>query len=385
VSRFTEVDDAMTDLLGWTPEQLIGRSTVELVHPDDAEAAIETWMEMRAGAVSRRVRARMRHANGNYVWLEVSNDNHLNDPELECVITEFVDISAEMAQIEALQERERLLARLAEALPIGICQLRATREVVYCNEPLIELLGPIEHIDTMFRRVARRDRRALELALDHAFAGGSGSVEVGVITDVDERRCELTFRAMVNDDGTIDGVIVCAADVTDRSRLRAELEHRASHDALTGCLNRAATAAEVERMLCEGRHVAIVFIDLDDFKAINDDIGHAAGDELLRVAAGRLRSVARSDDVLGRLGGDEFVVVCGSTYSQLDPDALAERFASGVNGDVVFAGQRVTLRASVGAALSVTGESDVEGLFHRADVAMYAAKRRARAGAGGLH
>src|SRR4051794_23860114 len=167
VSRFIEVDDAITDLLGWAPEQLLGRSTIEIVHPDDAEGAIELWMEMRAGVVSRRVRARLLHANGQYVWLEVSNENHLDDPELNCVITEFVDISAEMAEIEALQERERLLARLAEALPIGICQLRATREVVYSNEPLTELLGAFDSIDTMFRRIARPDRRALEVALEH--------------------------------------------------------------------------------------------------------------------------------------------------------------------------------------------------------------------------
>ena len=93
-------------------------------------------MAMRAGEGTGRVRVRYRHANGHYVWLEVTNDNRLEDPEFGCVLSEMVDISDEMAQLEALRDRERLLARLAEALPIGICHLRPDREVVYSNEPL---------------------------------------------------------------------------------------------------------------------------------------------------------------------------------------------------------------------------------------------------------
>src|SRR5213079_1288510 len=102
------------------------------------------------------------------------------------------------------------------------------------------------------------------------FLGRDSAVEVAVTLGSIERRCEITVRPLRHDDESIDGVIVCAADVTDRSRLRAELEHRASHDALTGCLNRAATADAVERLLCHAGWVAVAFIDLDDFKVIND-------------------------------------------------------------------------------------------------------------------
>ena len=122
------------------------------------------------------------------------------------------------------------------------------------------------------RSVASTDRAAVEIAVDDAFRGRPGSVEVGVVqaslglarsesrSGSGQRRCELTFRAITSDDGgggggsgSVDGVIVCAADVTDRSRLRSELEHRASHDALTGCLNRAATVAALERALRESQ------------------------------------------------------------------------------------------------------------------------------------
>ena len=316
-ANFLEVDAQTTALLGWSAHDLLGRSTVGLVHPDDAEEAIASWMEMRAQGRSR-LRVRLRHADGHYVWLEVTNENHLDDPAHGCVLTDMIDISREMAHLEALHDRERQLARLAEALPIGICHLRPDREVVFTNAPLVQLLGPVDGIDALFDRIAPSDRPAIEAALD----GVGGHHEVGVITDNGDRRCELTVEAMTNDDGTIDGIIVCAADVTDRSKLREELEHRANHDALTGCLNRAATAAAGEQLLLESGRVAVAFIDLDDFKAINDEIGHAAGDELLRVTASRLRNVTRDGDMLGRQGGDEFVVVCARGES-LDPDELA--------------------------------------------------------------
>jgi diguanylate cyclase (GGDEF)-like protein/PAS domain S-box-containing protein len=383
-SVFLEVDEVATSLLGWAAADLIGHSTIEFVHPDDAQRAIDDWMAMRAGK-SGRLRVRYRHANGHYVWLEVTNENCLDDPDLQCVLSEMVDISDEMAQLAALTERERLLARLAEALPIGICHLRMDREVVYSNQQLVSLIGPIDSIDALLSSVAVVDRRQVEIALENAFRGRPGSVDVGVFHGPDDRRREFTFRTMTSDTGSIDGVIVCVADVTDRSRLRAELEHRASHDALTGCLNRAAATMVLERALFESKPVVVAYVDLDHFKAINDELGHAAGDELLRVAAARLRNATRGGDQLARLGGDEFILICTPTEHPFDGAALVDRLAEAINGDVVFAKQRIPLVASIGVAMSHEGELDAEALLHRADTAMYAMKRRARApGRGGL-
>jgi diguanylate cyclase (GGDEF)-like protein len=296
----------------------------------------------------------------------------------------MVDISVEMAQLEAMRDRERLLGRLAEALPIGICHLRPDGDVAYSNEPLTALLGPIDSVDTLVGRIASEDRQPVELALERALLGQALSLEVGMVCDVEERRCELTFRALTSDSGSVDGVILCVADVTDRSRLRSELEHRASHDALSGCLNRAATVAALERALREWGQVAVAYLDLDHFKAVNDRFGHAAGDELLRVAAARLRGAIRGDDQIGRIGGDEFVVICRQGHGDFDASALVDRLANAINGDVMFAEQRIPLRASVGAAVSEEGEVDAEAVLTRADAAMYEAKRRSRVKATGL-
>lgn len=380
VAVILEADSGAAGLLGWSVEDLVGRRTVDLIHPDDVERAIESWMGMRSGGGSARVQLRHRHADGHYVWLEVTNENRLDDPAIGCVLSQLVDISDQMAQFEALRDRERLLDRLADALPIGICHLRLDREVVYSNELLVALLGPIDSVDALVRSVAGADRRAVGFALENALQGRPGDLEVGVMHGFEERRCELTFRTMTSDDGGVDGVIVCASDVTDRSRLRSELEHRASHDELSGCLNRAATVAALEQALRGSEEVAVVYLDLDHFKAVNDELGHAAGDELLRVAAARLRSAARINDRIGRIGGDEFVVICRRGEGPFEAAALVDRFTQAVSGDVVFAKQRTALRASVGAAIAAPGEVDAEAVLSRADAAMYEAKRRSREG-----
>lgn len=370
-STFIEIDDNTTTLLGWTREQLLGRQTVELVHPDDIERAVEAWLAMRMEPDEARVQLRLRHANGHYVWLEVTNRNHLDDPDIGCIRSTFVDISEEMEALEALHQRERLLHRLAETLPVGICHLRPDGQVLHTNPPLVALLGPVEGVDSLVKRVVEDDRDLLQMAIDRALEGRSIDLEVGVEHDEGERRCELTFRTMVNDDGGTDGVVVCATDVTDRSRLRSELEHRASHDQLSGCLNRAATVAALERALRDRRTVTVAYIDLDRFKEVNDDLGHAAGDEVLRVAAARLRGVIRSDDVVGRVGGDEFVIICPQGVEPIDLPPFVARIRNAVCGDVSFARHRIGLRASVGAAVSLPGENDAELLLSRADAAMY--------------
>ena len=380
---FLEVDAAVTTLVGWTADQLVGQTTVDFVHPEDLTRAVESWMEMRSGSRGR-TKLRFRQPSGRYVWLEVSNENRLDDPEFGCVLSEIVDIDEEMAELEALHQRERLLERLAEALPIGICHLRADREVVYSNAPLVELLGTVASAEDLVDSVAEPDRPVVSLAIDGALQGRAAAVEVGVIRGREERRCDLTLRAMRGDKGGIDGVIVCAADVTDRSRLRSELEHRASHDALSGCLNRAATVAALERSLRDSQSTAVAYIDIDHFKVVNDELGHAAGDEVLRVVASRLRNVMRSGDHLGRIGGDEFVVICPTDGAPLDTSVLVERLSEAVSGDVTIARQRIPLRASVGAAGSLEGERDADALLSRADAAMYEAKRRGRRTSSGL-
>lgn len=378
LSCFLAVDADASAIIGWPATELIGRNTLELVHPDDRERAVEAWMAMRSDVESSRVQVRFQHARGHYVWLEITNENHLDDPELGCVISELVDISDEMAALEELHHRERQLQRLAEALPVGICHLRMDEEVVYTNAPLVALLGNVGSVPELLAALAPADHGPVRQAIARALAGEDSDLEVGVVQGPEPRRAELTFRTLQDDDAEPAGLIVCAADVTDRSRLRSELEHRASHDALSGCLNRAATVEAIEEHLADAHPVAVAFLDLDDFKVVNDQFGHAAGDEVLRAVASRLRRATRAEDRVGRVGGDEFVVICPQGREPMALVELVERLTAALTGSIEVGGHAIPLSVSVGAAISDGSDGlRAEGLLSRADDSMYERKRQA--------
>ena len=160
-----------------------------------------------------------------------------------------------------------------------------------------------------------------------------------------------------------------------------EMAHQALHDALTGLPNRLLVAETLEQALERsartGDEVAVLFVDLDRFKLINDSRGHAAGDELLVTVAERLRRVVRPDDVVARFGGDEFVIVCEDKAAALEASVLAERILTALREPVLAGGQEVFLSASVGIAVA-DGSGSPSGLLRDADAAMYRAKEKGR-------
>ena len=147
-----------------------------------------------------------------------------------------------------------------------------------------------------------------------------------------ERICDLSLRPLTDAAGIVAGAVGCLSDVTDRVQLRRELEVRASVDRLTSCLNRDASLQLLERTTAApkapGEGNALIYIDLDDFKSVNDRYGHAAGDRLLAEAAERLREAARKGDAVGRVGGDEFIVICPHVQSSAQAIKVAERVAA---------------------------------------------------------
>jgi diguanylate cyclase (GGDEF)-like protein/PAS domain S-box-containing protein len=386
LSIITKIDEATTAILGWSPDEMEGRRSLEFVHPDDHALAIDNWIHMLARpGPARRVRQRLRGKDGSWTWFEVTNHNLLGDPAHGYVACEMVDISDEMAAHEEVRARGQLLHQLAEAVPVGLFQIDAEGQVVYANDRLGEIFAtdPAKTISEQLAPVVAADRPVLDEAIENVLGHGSpADLEVALRLPAGQALgyCTISLRALTHEDGTVSGAIACVADVTDSTRMREELRHRATVDELTGCLNRAAIMRELEANIASGQRRserAVLFVDLDDFKQVNDEHGHAVGDQLLRRVAERLRSAVRDEDLVGRIGGDEFLVVCPQIGGHEPAIGLAQRIADLLRKDVTLsAGGR---QASIGVAWSSGEAVGAEALIARADRAMYESKRE-RAG-----
>jgi diguanylate cyclase (GGDEF)-like protein/PAS domain S-box-containing protein len=223
------------------------------------------------------------------------------------------------------------------------------------------------------------DRLTLLAAHDEAVSGERADAT----SDVRMRHRDGSWRHVQSihtdllADPDVRSVVVTTRDVTAQKRLEAQLQHNAFHDALTGLANRALFADRLAHALARtdrGRTpVAVLFVDLDDFKAVNDGSGHGAGDALLTAVAERLRQVLRPGDTVARLGGDEFAVLLEDADTAR-AETTAERLLAVLAQPFPAAEAEVRITASVGIAIGAAGLHDSDELLRHADVAMYAAK-----------
>jgi diguanylate cyclase (GGDEF)-like protein/PAS domain S-box-containing protein len=230
--------------------------------------------------------------------------------------------------------------------------------------------------------VLREDRERLIEAIRLVQTGVQVRVEYRVRTLAGKVIWLETTANSLLDDPDVAAIITISRDVTERHRTDELLAHRAAHDPLTGVLNRSELVVTLEAALVEmrssGQPLTVAFLDLDGFKAVNDEHGHAVGDDLLRVLAGVLNDEVRAQDAIARLGGDEFVLVLrGADLSAAMQ--ISERIRRRMHELLTLKGaaKPVRLSVSIGLAAGSAGDS-VDSLLHEADVALYEAKRRGR-------
>ena len=310
-------------------------------------------------------------------------------PEAPTVPTELRLIAPTPVDVEEeLRARGEVLSRLADAVPAGLFQIDASRAVTFTNERLLTMLRCVwaATTDEQFAAVADADRQRLRAAFD-AVLDNVPVDNLELAFDLppsngNRRRrepsvCQLTLRPLTDGAANVTGAIGCLSDVTDAVTLRRQLEHRSATDELTSCLNRAATLTQLTDELATDelarRGCAVVFVDLNGFKLINERHGQVIGDELLRQAAARLRNAMRTGDTVGRMGDDEFLVVCPDVETPAIAAQMGERIRRAVHADIKISSFTVQLRASVGLAWT-DQRIDAMTLVRQADTAMYQSK-----------
>ncbi|UWU77343.1 EAL domain-containing protein [Bradyrhizobium huanghuaihaiense] len=280
-------------------------------------------------------------------------------------------------------EKQRLDTAM-NTMTQGLLMFDQDERLIVCNRRYIEMYGLSADIvkpGAHFRDVIqhRHDTGSFDGDVDAYCDGILGSVEQTHSTIVETGRGRLI--EIKNQPGAAGGWLATHDDVTERIRADERIAHMAHYDALTDLPNRVLMRSHLERRvaeLAEGRPFAILYIDVDEFKGVNDSLGHEVGDELLRQVASRLRACVSGNDLVARLGGDEFAIVKAGTNDQAELTRLADTILSALRAPVSCKGQEVLTDASIGVAIAPEHGDNLDDLLKRADLAMYAAKSEGR-------
>ncbi len=385
--RFVTINPACLKIWGYHPEELIGRQYIDLVVPEDVTRTTETEQSILSGEAISGFENHYRHKNGTIVdliwtcyWSETE----------QLVFAVAHDITERKRAEEALARESNFMQTLMDNIPDAIYFkdtesrfIRVSKHVHLKGiESPEEAIGKtdFDFFDEEHARAAYQDEQRI--------------VQTGEpVIDKEEKETfpdgttgwVLTTKVPIFDaNGKVTGIVGASRDITERKRVEEQLIYDALHDNLTGLANRVLFTDHLQRAIERTRRdrkelFAVLFLDFDRFKVINDSLGHAEGDNLLMQIARRLESSLRSGDVVARLGGDEFTIL----VNKLDDSAVALRVADRIQKNLQspfeVSGSEIFISASIGIALSTTDHDKAEDMLRDADIAMYRAKAKGKA------
>jgi diguanylate cyclase (GGDEF)-like protein/PAS domain S-box-containing protein len=377
-------------LLGRTVEGRLGRSIFDFVHPDDAGRAAETFMRaLDTPGPVEPFDVRMLHEDGEYHVFEVRANNMLDDPAVEGLIVSSRDLTDRRQMEATLSDAEARFEQVFENAAAGATIADATGRFIRVNSAYCRMLGlsaPEILTKTIFDVSLAEDIDRTRVAFERLVTGEANDYTIEKPlrradgTTIWARICASAVR---DEHDALLYTIGLVVDTSETHRLTEQLTHAASHDHLTGLAARSVLVDHLQRCRANatrsGDLVAVLAVDLDGFKQVNDQYGHLAGDQVLIEVAHRLESVVRASDLIVRYGGDEFIIVlhpitdldAATDIAQRVVDALAEPM------DVLGATTRVG--ASVGIAIAAPDTPDLnDELLAQADAATYEAKQRGK-------
>ena len=380
------VSPSVTKVLGWRPEELIGRSGVEFFHPNDVDGTLAHARRMASGD-SASGRVRLRCADGSYRWVsQVARPVFDDHGTLVARISGFQDVDAQARAEHALARSEHRFRLAMESAPTGMAMIDLDRRFIQVNPALCSMLERDEDwlLSHSVADILSPDDDALDLELRQRVRGSGVSARQTqrlLTSRGSEVIAEHSVGVLLDDEGYPTSYVSQFLDVTAERAAEDRLRFLAGHDALTSLANRHNLLSRMAGFLTRARHtgtgLVVLFVDLDEFKPINDTYGHAAGDELLVEVARRLTAHVRSDDVVSRIGGDEFIVALPSVRDVADAEQVAGKLHAAVAEPFDVGGHLVQVTCSIGIAVAAPGET-ADNVLRRADEALYDAKRAGR-------
>ncbi|HWI52217.1 MAG TPA: EAL domain-containing protein [Symbiobacteriaceae bacterium] len=378
----TSISTGCLDTLGYAPAELAHGEYRRLVHPDD-------YAHMRAhldrslqGETVTGVECRLWHKDGSLVWLEWTIT-----PLADCAGVYAVgrDITTHKQYEQVIRESEQLYRALFEYSPDGVFTLDFEGRVITMNPACVRICGyePQELLGQYLSRLLFADQVERCLAFFHRVMEGEAQNFESSMRHKDGRTLYMhaTLVPLLLE-GTVVGAYGVVRDITERKQAEEQLAHMAFHDPLTGLANRTLFMNRLDQLVkgnvANQPSFAILYLDLDDFKIVNDSLGHRTGDLLLIEAAQRLKSCVGPGDTVARLGGDEFTMILEGTQDTDDAILVAHSVLRVLNTPYDIDGHKMVVTPSVGVVMGNQG-LDSKELLRYADIAMYKAKQNGKA------
>ena len=386
--------DEMYRLFGLRRDEFVPSidSITERIHHSDREQAVKVMRAILDGNVETQGVRLITRADGALRYLETrSHVERDANGEIILVVGSAQDVTEQIEAQRALRESEERYALAARGTNDGLWDWNLENGAIYFSPRWKAMIGHADaeigaRPDEWFGRVHAEDIGRLHAVLNAHFKGGSPHFE-----------CEYRLRnangdyiwmlgrglALFNGERVATRLTGSQTDISDRKRAEGQLERNAYYDGLTGLPNRALFSERLDRTIARGnRHpdltFAVLFLDIDHFKKINDSLGHLPGDRLLIEAARRFETCLRPGDTVARLGGDEFAVLLDDLAGIEDVQPVAERIQAELKQPFSLDGHEAFITVSMGIALGRGGELDGQELLRSADTAMYRAKSAGR-------
>ena len=388
--RYAYVGKRVVELFGVSVEEALAdaQTLLNSIHPDDREAVFESSSESARTLMPWQQEFRIFHRSGKMLWIEAI-DRPRREPDGSVLWTGYAnDITQRKALETALKSSEQRFRQLVEQANDIIYTLSAEGTLTYVSPNWPRILGhPVAEIwgRNISQLLHPDDLEACRRYIAQVYHTGQpqGVIEYRVQHANGEWRWHFTNGApLLDEQGNVTSFLGISHDITPRREMEQKVLHLAQHDSLTDLPNRAIFFSQLSDALVksqrQGDSLALLFIDLDNFKPVNDRWGHAVGDQLLREVAQRMRLRLRGTDMVGRIGGDEFVALLGGPVRDDEALAVANQLCQALAEPFALSVGEVGVSASIGVALFPLHAQEEAALIHCADQAMYQAKAEGR-------
>jgi diguanylate cyclase (GGDEF)-like protein/PAS domain S-box-containing protein len=381
-------NDQFCEMLGYTREELMGKPVARLLATAEDEATVVEKCKLRLRGISDQYEVRFRRKDGSVIWVEIGGAPVTDaDGNVIGSIGVHNDITKRRLAEEALRESEERYRLMAENSTDLISRTSMHGVFLYLSDAVRRLLRyePAELVGkSAYDVIVPEDRDEVRYLSKLITDTGPTTFSYRVMPKNGSIIWfETTSRSVRNPaTGVLEEIICVSRDISERKRAEEQIEYQAYHDALTGLPNRRLFRDRLTVALAHSRRLqstlAVMFLDLDRFKYVNDTLGHSLGDELLKAVAARLHAALREEDSIARMGGDEFTVLLPELNNPEDAASVAQKLLEAVGQPMRIDETELFITTSIGIALFPNDGDSAEMLLKNADHAMYRAKDAGR-------